>query len=1091
MRWHRIIAALQLGLCLLAAVACDEASSEELLSITDLAAVLRGLRLVEPRFSGGFDYAPCTPIQEKGKLIPTAQCSELPDPDSWTGKELQRLTQRLENEAALGGAPKTLHALAVLNAITSDKALFANRAIAQLEELQKRFPTNPLVLNDLAAAYFLRAVRADESSDLLKALDLVEQAYALAPQRSEISFNRALLLDRLGLVFAAKSAWKSEARDDRGEGWNQEAKEHLATLEQPSIPEHWKAALPRLARAAMEGDRRTVREIVAIDPQAAREYVLQQKLGAWGDRYIVDGSSACENELAAALEIGRALAEIGGDRTVLLAVASITESCASDRLHAPAQRHVAVGALAAERLTALALGHRALRDALRLFYSWRDGKLAHASFRLAASKLKSGDSVAALWAEEGRARALAYLARYEEALQLHRVVLSQARSRGLRSLEGWTQWGISWSLNRWLGSAFALNEAEQAYNAFSETSELENAAAANSLLGDGLGRLGQGSLALEHWTSSLQTLRRHPQSLRRHNTLLSLADFTGVSSLRNASLAVRKELVGGALASGDEVKKVEAMSYLGQGLAAVGDVEGALQELRRACDAVGRIPRDGSVRQIEADTQAAMGRILRRVSPRLAIAPLAAAIETYARDGGVRIDEARTLTERALAWASLGQLSKAREDLGHALVLLEQRKGSISSQDFRASFEEASQFAYDAAIDIEWRLGRDPSMALAALERARCEMGNDGADCRILGLLAKGNLDSVAARLPKDALVIEYAVLPERLLIWTFQGGRWRLIERPISAESLSSEVDDFIARIAAGANRETLRASSQRLFQILLPENLASPSEAVPIIVVPDRVINRVPFAALQEPGSERFLVEDHVHFVVPSLGSLLGGSAGHSRAISFEERALAVGNPAVDRNIFPGFSDLPASQEEAVGAAGLFAQATLLVGPKATKSVFLDSLRSAEVLIFAGHSVANPSHPGQAFMVLAPGASDSSRGLLFAEEISRLRLPSLKAVILSSCSSAGPRDARVSGLTGLARPFLEAGAQVVLGTLWSVNDQPQSELLRRWLQRVKMEGSIESALRSVQIEALRSGSASRSLVRSWSGLTIFRRAV
>lgn len=1071
-RLRQLGTTLQLCVCLLLPIACREASADTALSVTDLARVLHGVRLVEPRFSGGFDYAPCISYEEKDRLIPTAECSSYPEQSTWTAEALHDLGRRLEEQAESNRNPRAVHANAVYSALfgatrptNEAKEGFLHSAITDLDRLRKANPNNPLLLNDLAATYYLQAVARNEPADLVQALGLIEQAYILAPKRPEIRFNRALVLDRSNLVFLAKDAWEEMEKGKAESGWLEEARSNLVILNQPSIPEQWAAALPELERAALAANQRKVREVVEIDRQRAREYAMEDKLGAWGDKYLAGDHEGAARELTIARAVGETLVDVGGDRTVAEAAGAVS------------------GAREATRRELLARGHQEFRTAKRSFLAWQNGRLAREHFSVAADKFRAAASPMELWADEGKARALSYESRYQAAIELHRAVLDRS-ARQNASLQGWAYWGWSWATSRWKGSALALVEMEKAHSSYLLAKEVENAAAMRSLAGDARYRLGQVRDATRHWWRALRALRRYGGSLRRHNTFILWAESLQQSGQTHAALALAQEDLANANSRQDLTQQSEAHRRLGELLAATGNVSGALSELGLADAAANGVSKDGSGRKLEADVEAARGQALREGQPSLALHHLSRAIEFYARDGGGKPEEAENRTERARVLSEMGRLQEAEADLEEALKILETRKGRIGSFDQRATFEEASQSAYDAAIDIAWNSRRAPGRALAYLEQAR-RGGPTPPLNASTAALEEGDLGGIANNLPPDLFVVEYAVLPRELLLWTFHRGLSLSLTRPIDSDRLADLVGDFMAQVKSGSRRSELRSSA--LSAILLPEEIWTEGDDSLLILIPDKFLNRIPFAALSHAQSGRYLVEQRPLQIVPCLSDLLlNSSAATPQAARSNTRALLIGNPKIDSSLFPDLDNLPAAELETQAAASLFTKPTLYLGTHATRSNFLRDLPSADLVIFAGHSIANSEHPGQSYLVLAPSLDEPRNGLLFAEEIAHLNLRGLQIVILSSCSSAGPRDARVSGLSGLARPFLDAGARSVLGTLWSVRDPSQARLLARLIERLREGLTLPMALRSTQVEWIRARSARQFLASNWSGLEV-----
>src|SRR4051812_3031909 len=80
--------------------------------------------------------------------------------------------------------------------------------VAQLERLSGSTPANAIVWSDLAAARY-EAARATHDGELMTlALDASDRAIELNPSLAEALFNRAVIIEGLGLRSAAVEAWR-------------------------------------------------------------------------------------------------------------------------------------------------------------------------------------------------------------------------------------------------------------------------------------------------------------------------------------------------------------------------------------------------------------------------------------------------------------------------------------------------------------------------------------------------------------------------------------------------------------------------------------------------------------------------------------------------------------------------------------------------------------------------------------------------------------------------------------------------------------------------------------------------------------------
>jgi CHAT domain-containing protein len=200
----------------------------------------------------------------------------------------------------------------------------------------------------------------------------------------------------------------------------------------------------------------------------------------------------------------------------------------------------------------------------------------------------------------------------------------------------------------------------------------------------------------------------------------------------------------------------------------------------------------------------------------------------------------------------------------------------------------------------------------------------------------------------------------------------------------------------------------------------------------------------------------------------------------------ALLVGNPSFDHGLFQDLAGLPYAEAEVADAGSNFEISETLDPKQATKWNILDRLDRFDAFVFAGHAIINQNHPSQSYLVLAPAQEPPDPGLLSGSEIQKKKYHHLQLVVLSACSSIGPRAARASGLIGIARPFLMAGVPSVVGTLWNVNDNNNATLLPVFYSAVANDARPIQALREMQLAAIRRKNSETTTLRAWSSFEI-----
>jgi CHAT domain-containing protein len=294
--------------------------------------------------------------------------------------------------------------------------------------------------------------------------------------------------------------------------------------------------------------------------------------------------------------------------------------------------------------------------------------------------------------------------------------------------------------------------------------------------------------------------------------------------------------------------------------------------------------------------------------------------------------------------------------------------------------------------------------------------------------------------------------------------------------------------------------------------------------ILALDESLFRVPFAALavSDAGRRVFLAERHSLRIVPGIGFAAGNSArdeGRRGYGSF----VAAGDPvyngadarwAGDRGWWPRarrqgprfeLARLAGSGREikncalAWGAAG---PRVLLEGADVNRERLRQALASDPgVLHLALHLVPSPSRPLQALVALSMTAGGEP-DLLSAAEIRRWRTRA-PLVVMSGCSSGlaetpastwrmgsvgpGAQTLPETGLMGLTRAWLAAGAGSVAASLWPTPDD-SGDFFVSFYKALQRDREPAGALRAAQLEMLGSG-AWRARPAYWSAYYIVSR--
>ncbi|KAL9980501.1 hypothetical protein ACROYT_G009101 [Oculina patagonica] len=247
-------------------------------------------------------------------------------------------------------------------------------------------------------------------------------------------------------------------------------------------------------------------------------------------------------------------------------------------------------------------------------------------------------------------------------------------------------------------------------------------------------------------------------------------------------------------------------------------------------------------------------------------------------------------------------------------------------------------------------------------------------------------------------------------------------------------------------------------LFYKMLIAPVADLLKEPEIIIVPDRSLYQVPFAALRDEDGQ-YLSETFRIRVVPSLTTLelIQDSPPDYHS---QSGALIVGDPEVGEVLYKGRTEnitpLPYARKEAEMIGEMLGVQPLL-GQHATKQAILQMIHSVSLIHFAAHGNAERGE-----IALSPVRSSNripqeEDYLLTMYDISQVQLRA-KLVVLSCCHS-GRGQIRAEGVVGIARAFLGSGARSVLVALWALKDSSTEQLMRRFYEHlVRGESASES---------------------------------
>lgn len=192
--------------------------------------------------------------------------------------------------------------------------------------------------------------------------------------------------------------------------------------------------------------------------------------------------------------------------------------------------------------------------------------------------------------------------------------------------------------------------------------------------------------------------------------------------------------------------------------------------------------------------------------------------------------------------------------------------------------------------------------------------------------------------------------------------------------------------------------------------------------VIMPDGVVSYLPFG-LMWTGDTYLINRHNLVFSAGKYGSV---------AENMNRQAVFVGaNSDLGHLPFVADEERVVLSQRGLEWSPVFTEAAL-------KKTSLGRIRTLHV---AAHGVSNTWRPEQSYLSIDAGNGEHD-GLWTADEIRTEDLAGA-VVILSSCGSAVGRNLQAGGIRSLAAAFLDAGASVVVGTLWPVGDKASVDFM------------------------------------------------
>lgn len=891
-------------------------------------------------------------------------------------------------------------------------------ALSHYETAARDERLDPEMYLGLSAAYLELAIRNNDWEPAFQGLSLVARAASANPDPrilEALFFNRALLLEQLGLWRACRSAWLQWIQKYPDSPWRPEAEDALRRLPSLEPPTDVRTILG----AAIES-RRLDKLIEIIETHA---YIVRD----WCDARLADlghcRQVGCQEQDEIEADIRWIADQLAHKGYPLLKAALMADNGALSWIDVwtPAYR--------SNSWTAANIAARELEAA---------GNPWH--FQARYLELRR------LWRQDRKK--LAILARsLRHSLEGEPFPELLARTLWLEALNR-AEMGEMAESNRLYAEAeriyLGLGESEQALR-------LRLRRAAN------LKALGDHSESLRVWQ---RLLLRHPPlpDSERHILLADLSSYLTAQRFFTVARDVAYEMelqrsldpLEGVLAHRCVINsQIEIES--GNNRKALDMLE-SCRELRDS--------QSTDVYSIRLDLL--MARAKSR-DPDTSARALRSALEDYKRQN-IGFLAAPLYRRLGALLVEQGFPKEAADLLNEGVSYFEHRGLALKDPWLRARSFEELRLLVEQLVDLALRFEKSPARAFDIAETGRArslltELTYLG-ESRNVGNLQPLTLHEIQEGLPPGTAMLNYFSLPDKLIGWVISNhgleGHRQIGLTPNRLSELSNRLLEGISKSSASYQE----ARGRLALAVLDPfREILAPFQSV--IVVPDLDLSRVPFTLLDDGLRANPDFASRTWSKSPSASSFILALRNSAAGPPSNHAPLIIGSPInTEARDSLGLEDLPHAAEEALAIGKIWGSEPFL-GGAGTEELFRSKTRNAPIIHFAGHAGSDPRRPARNWMVLAPTKSDD--GILYAHEIPDTWSGS-QLVVLSACEGGVGPIAPSEGVQSLTTTLLARGVSAVIASQWKAHDSSTKDLMVAFHQHYKSTNDLNLSLRFAQ---------------------------
>ncbi len=369
------------------------------------------------------------------------------------------------------------------------------------------------------------------------------------------------------------------------------------------------------------------------------------------------------------------------------------------------------------------------------------------------------------------------------------------------------------------------------------------------------------------------------------------------------------------------------------------------------------------------------------------------------------------------------------------------------------------------------------------------------------------SLKAVPDVVGRGSNLISYVLTDERLYIIVSNSRHTEVIRRDADSTLISSLVRfrDMLSTVpATSGSRQPFNEYMDLAYELYreLLEPAVSYLKGDKIVISPDNILSYIPFETLvTEAFRSPELLYREVPFALKRYRfsyiysvTFTSETMGRSRNLSNNLAAFApdYDGMELDDSLLTAYPNLRGEirnlpyalleAEDAVEQCG----GRAFLGAEATEEAYKSEAGRYDIVHLAMHTLVDDQHPLFSKMIFSSSPGNAEDGMLNTYEVYSVTLNAMM-VVLSSCNTGNGMLATGEGILSLARGFLYAGSRSVVMSMWTVDDNSASEVMRSFYRNMRSGQAKSTALRTARLKFLRSADQTRSHPYFWSALVIY----